>query len=394
LLISICVFCRVPTAVGKWYAMATLFILFPQAVTVLPDLGAAALMLLAILALERRSTKIDGVFFATAAFIGFMFKMTASFVAVPFLIIMMWDAVRTRQGEKFPHTFYATAICTTAAFFCLYGVSLHLLTGDPIARLGTSNDLSDQHLWSIETFDDLARRLIVEPLGFFYGYLGAAFLLAIIGGIAALSDRTKDSTIAIYFFTGLLLFLFGSVSTSDYQPLPLIERMVAYLVPPIAILSSILLPRLVEGLDVHRIGRNLIFACFLILAVHQSATPIAAQAYTRISSGLHDARILVVEKLVTDPRSHVFLAEPRTKEMISVYAGFMDLDNARLSVCPTEDEFKDLEQVAVFIDRSRANFLDQSYGTGVCAETLEQMARAASLDVKIETGRVFFASLP
>ncbi|MDU8946134.1 glycosyltransferase family 39 protein [Ovoidimarina sediminis] len=393
-LILICVLQKVSTCFGKAYAIVTLYLLMPQAVTVFPDLGASAFMFLAILGLERRERWFQGAGFASAAFVAFLFKMTAAFVAVPFLIILIADAAKIRRGVAFPFIFYVWTIVTSATLLLLYFAFMKALTGDPLARLNAVEAVADAHLWTVSDSGDLVRRLLIEPVGFFWGYAGGAFLLAIIGSIRAISVCDRDRTIALYFLTGLFLFVFSSVSLSIYQPLPLADRMVAFLIPPLAVLSANLLPHLAQGLQMNRAGSNIMLGCLLFFAVHQTAVPIALEAYYRIKSNLNSARHFISDQMLKDPNLILVLSEPRTASRMNIYFQYEDVDEDRFVVCPASKEFEGISRPIVFIDREISSFLRDSYGEKECSLELESLTREVGLSILFDTSRVFLATKP
>lgn len=382
---------KVPTPSGRLYAIATLLLLLPQTVTVFPDLGVATFMFLAVLILERRQGALRGVLFIFAAFSAFLFKETAVFLIVLFLALLVNDVIRQKSQYAGRIIFYASAITAAVLVSALYLMAYQGLVGDPFARLTTTENFGEKHLWSMSGLGDLLKRLIIDPPGFLLGYTGGTILLALLGAILEIQKNGKHKVIASYLFVGLTLFIFASVSLSSYHPLPLMDRMSAFIIPPMAVLAANVLPKLADRMTSAQASQQAIKAMFLLLAVHWAGVPIAKEFHRGNTSQLHDMRQNIASEMIIDPRAHLLVAENRTPMMLDIYFDFDGPDPSRVTVCPESLDRLDAGTTFVLIDYPRARFLARAYGSETCTTELEAIVRQAEFEILVDEPWLFVA---
>ena len=189
----------------KLAAAVVMTALLPYAATVMPDLGLACMMFLALCFLGRRRGAVDGVLFSLAAFYAFLIKTAAGFLVVPYVAVALHSLLRGddgRGGEVDPpparrralplprrlplkggvirsNTFFTASVVTGVVLLVGYLAFYHFVYGDALSRFGAINEAGGRHLWNISGADAYIDRLFIAPLPFFYGFLGIAFPLAL-----------------------------------------------------------------------------------------------------------------------------------------------------------------------------------------------------------------------
>jgi len=129
------------TLQGKTFAFIVTFAMFPYALDIFPDLGAAVFMFFTVLLLARARGTQDGVLASVCMMIAFLFKMTAYYLAIPILLVLCIDAIR-RKLNRFHLAFLLTTIGLGICYLLFYQIGY----GDALARLRTASDLSDGFL--------------------------------------------------------------------------------------------------------------------------------------------------------------------------------------------------------------------------------------------------------
>ena len=193
----------------KLAAAVVMTALLPYAATVMPDLGLACMMFLALCFLGRRRGAVDGALFSLAAFYAFLIKTAAGFLVVPYVAVALhsfWRRQNERDGGIDPPPvqlraqaplfhglpqrrrlvksggvicFFAASVVTGIVLLTGYLAFYHFVYGDAFSRFSAINEAGGRHLWNISGTDAYIDRLFIAPLPFFYGFLGIAFPLAL-----------------------------------------------------------------------------------------------------------------------------------------------------------------------------------------------------------------------
>ncbi len=359
----------------------TLTLLIPQSVTIFPDLGVATLMFAAALLLRHRHNPWRGAGFAALGFAALLFKLTAYWLIIPFAYFLLRDLVTRRRN-----TGYYLAACGTGSLLLLsYAGFNEYMFGDPLARLKTINNSVASHLWAAKSATEILGRLSVGALNSFTTTFGPAFLLSLIGAVAVMRSHRH---LAVYFWGALVLFTFGSVSLTAYQPLPLIPRMMAPLVPLIALLAAKTAPAIIAELRPRSRPLKRAIMAVVFLSLGMFALGDYYNNYSRAKTSLrHAALSKATAILVADPNAILLVAEPRTKVYFRAYAGFSRAYDSRVFVCPSPAEIT--ATTVYFIDLKRARFMERAYASQVCMSDIRQQADAAGADVIYDDASIF-----
>jgi len=369
------------TLQGKVFAFAIAFALFPYTLEVFPDMGAAVFMFYVVLLLAKPQGAINGVFASVLMLIAFCFKMTAYYLAVPVLLVLILDTVRRRFGS-----FHLAFILTSAALGVAYLLFYQLGYGDALARLHTASDLSDTFLWSTHQTFDLVRRLFVIPPGEFLAAYGVAMLFSMVASVYLFGRNRSNRLMIVYVFSSLLFFTFGSSSLSSYQPLPFFDRMLLFAIPPFAFLSGRFVDLLVtRGLN-ERAARAMML-CALVFICHHSLLEVAK----KVVLGELSQKETVRQHVSKDVDRQVIVAENRTRRMIQIYSGFDASESERFHVCPDLSSLENPENYVFMIDRERADFLKESYGTAGCSGALEAFIAEHGITVRVDNEDMLYA---
>ena len=220
---------------------------------------------------SRHRQLLTGVFTASALSLAVLAKETAIWI-VPFLIvIMVGDLVRRR----YRYLWAAVAICG----LLWLGVILfayHEATGDALFRLSGIDTTHNARSWSFygRSHEEYVERLTIGPARFFLEQPGFFLLIAL--ALPASLNVLRPARLlppgvrywGAYLATLFVVFWFGTTSFDFYNPLPLVERFLIPLIPPLCILAAVTLTHLQgRGARTHRFGIGLSAATYLLGAL-------------------------------------------------------------------------------------------------------------------------------
>jgi len=380
--------CETPTS--KIFAVVGLLLLFPQSLTVFPDLGVATFMFLSVVVLKKRQGWRRGLVFSLLAFSAFLFKLTAVFLIVPYAIACLRDSFSESDGSKGAYLFHAGVLVTMLLLTSIYLVVMLLLSGDPLARLSTANSFGDEHLWQLRNIGDAIQRLLVQSPIFFSNYLGIILFLCLIGSVFFIFEGGNQKQISEYLVVSIFLFLFASSSLSTYNPLPLFERMVAFIVPPAVVVAANFIPILVGRVATGEVAQKGMTIVFFGFALHWSFLAMVDE-YVRNSQSIHHARAEAAEIMEDREDAILLLAEERTFGMLGIHLGFNTDFQDRSFACLADFNFVADTNYVVLIDAYMARFLSGAYGDETCARELKAWAISNNLEVVSEADHYFFA---
>lgn len=408
-------------------AAAALATLLPFSVDVYPDLGVACMMFLALLLLDRGRghglgsgrQALYGMAFSLAAFYAFLVKLTALFLLAPFLMMLAADWLRRQSALRF----YGAAALTGMALLAAYLLFCHLIYGDPFSRLHAINKVGEKHLWNMQGADAYLHRLFIAPAGFFWGFFGVAFALALAqAGVTLWQGRgqrkggpgepgRKDSRlqlIALYFLAGLAFALFTPTSFTSWQPLPLSERMFLFLAPAMAVLAARLVGDLWRfgfrgcwsGLGAGRrqeprrpsmAARTMAVALLLATAYPGASKLFNMGSNPRLPSG-EEARRMAMQALRENDQALLLVADDRSYEYLILYARFDPALYSRVRHCeaaPAPSGADAGNVSAIYVDKPLGDFLHRAYGRRHCSDELLALAAAHGFETLVARGGIY-----
>ncbi len=372
--------------------------LLPQTRTIFPDLGGAVFMAAAMLAMAPRAGFRRGALFALSAVIAFLFKETAIFIVLPFLVVLLADA---RDLARVPErrAFYAGAVVTGLGLMALYLGTYHVVWGDALARINSVSSFGQLHLWSVSGRLALLERLFVDPLPEMQRVIGAAFVLSLLASVYFLARPRPDGQgplrggafVAVFHLGWVFAFAFGTTSLSSYQPLPFLDRMLGPVVLTGAILCAYGVQDLSRALRPAQARLALAFtALVLVLVGHKTAENIAGSVAFGIVSNVHEARNIAAEMITADPAARLVVAERRSRTLFPVYTNYEDRRDQILN-CARLREARDAPAAAYLVDYRAAILIGDIHGVDTCTSAVKDAARAARARVIYDDDRVFFA---
>jgi hypothetical protein len=203
------------------------------------DLPCAAVMAASILCLARRDRPRGAHWLAGAAVL-WLAAFQVKEVAVWCAPIWVYAVVRDLgdRGGRWVLGTYAPAIGVGAALATGYVIFCAVLWGDPLARFHGIQDAASIHTWSLvghPTSEWLAR-LTWQPPDLLYKMFRAALVPAV---LSIWLVRGRDRIWVVATAVIILLYWFGSSTTSVYMPLPLHRRMVLPAMPGLIVVAAL-----------------------------------------------------------------------------------------------------------------------------------------------------------
>lgn len=242
----ICVWLVFPRGLER--SLSTLLIalsvpLFIQTTTLLPDIFVTGFLMICSVLLYKKDLVLKTLFyrimipflFMLILFWAFMAKMSAYWIIPLCLITFISDIMKKRKDLI--AQFYIPCFVWAAFFMCCYLFLCYLIWGNPLVKLESLRDLSNNHWWSWNKrpISDLVRRMTYEPIIMLGKHYLPVFALSV-GGLLMYFSRLKFW--AIYYITVILIWWFGSTSISSYEPLPLTPRMILPVLPIMCIFGG------------------------------------------------------------------------------------------------------------------------------------------------------------
>ena len=448
-------------------AAAVLLLLLPFAADVMPDLGVGCMMFVALHCLiqgrqvagvEAEATTKDkqssrrqmlyGVLFSLAAFYAFLIKLTAYFLLLPFLFVLVTDLLRGRSavsgagtahdGAALEHgstklrgnamRFYLAAILSGLTLLAAYLLFCHLIYGDALSRLETVNRVAERHLWNIAGSQAYLSRLFIAPGRFFFEMFGIAFLLALVQSARIFwqgwrrgqeqgrqqsqhSEQGALKLMAFYFLSGTVFAVFSPTSLVNWQPLPLSERMFLFLTPIIAVLAARLIGDLwCAGFRGGWLGLaaghwhsrlSIIAARASAIALLLAAAYPGALAISEHSVAIRSdqARQMAMQLLRENDDALLLVADDRTYEHLIIYAGFDEALYSRVRHCDAEPVLAGSNSLnntggIIYVDKPLGDFIQRAYGRRNCSDELLQLAAAQNYETLMEQGGIYLLVQP
>ena len=210
---------------------------------------------------------------AAAATLSFavLAKETAIWI-VPFLaLIMAGDLLRRRSRPLWA----AVAVCGLL-WLSIMLLAYHEATGDALYRLSGIETTHNARSWSFygRTEAEYFERLTTGPVRFFLEQPGFFLLIALaLPACLNVLRPARSLPPGVRYWGGYLAalfvaFWFGSTSLAFYNPLPLVERFLIALLPPLCILSAVTLTHLTGRRDgASRFGIGVSAGVYLLGAI-------------------------------------------------------------------------------------------------------------------------------
>jgi hypothetical protein len=295
-----------------------------------PDVIVAAAVTTSLFMLARRhsSTRwrqmLLGALGTTALFLGFLAKETAIWAAPVWLACVLYDCCRRDPANK---PFHAAAVVAAVAWLALYFLICNGMFGDPLARLSSVQSASTEHAWRIKSETELWSRLTTQPLPFLSESLGPLPVFA------AISYPLLEPRRRLWFFAalcGLLLFWFGTVSLTSYQPLPLRARMLLPFIPALCVLAGAAAARLPFAASWPTWKRD---GLLLVLLTGFFAPRLAEYAGGWRKDGEVPAMKRVAREVNAHPETRFLLvgSSPRAGQFLAIYFGFQPPPNLTIA---------------------------------------------------------------
>lgn len=314
--------------------------LFRANVALFPDIAAAGFMALSCLILYRRETYAISArwwLFPAAAvmflFFGFLAKASAYWV-IPFWLIVGFQDGRRREWILW-YRFYLPAFIVGLLVLSAYLIFCHLLWGNAFSRLAGIQELTGEHLWSLQnaTFGHWLARITIDPLVMITEDYGPIFFMMILA-FWVVPNRVRFW--GLYSIICVLFFWFGSASLQSYEPLPLEWRMLLPALPGMIILSSYLW----DGLYISSaLGAPLSKKVVTTLLLIVTALPFAVYMGEWTSFDFPQKQVAkLIDTKTSAENHHQFLlitSEERSASFLSFYFGYHYPEN--LTVVAAKD---------------------------------------------------------
>jgi hypothetical protein len=356
-----------------------------QAFSIFPDLPVAALVLWAVSFLSDRKGFRDGILFALLGVAAFLFKLTAYWLIVPLLTVLIFDVAHRRADLRFYGAVFGCGFLLMAGYLLYF----QIMFSDPLLRLKTVSDFGTLHHWSIESPMALINRLFFASFSQISSVAGILLFLAFAG--CALADRS-DVHLVSFFLGSLALLVFGSTSFQSYQPLPLFDRMLITIVPPAAILGAKAITAIGDDISArNRWSGQIFLAISSIFIFYQSFVVLVADANGRMEDVRQPALRILAENLSESNEAHAIIAEPRTRQMLGIFLDFSTEFKERTSVCPAHRGAPSTGPTIYYADRTLAEYLATAYGDRTCTDIVRARAIKARADIIYDSDNVFLA---
>ncbi len=352
--------------------------LMKASTTLYPDIIATAFMGISTWILFRRDNyagTIGRILKPVAAvlflFIAFLAKESAYWI-IPLWIYYAWkDLTHPFQKESIK-TFYLTAFITGVILGTGYLIFCNQIWSDPLARFKAIEALTGHHLWSwhLDSSASLLKRLTIAPADLLLKTYNPFIIILFILGL--FFDSSASKPWKFYTMSCLLFFWFGSTSFSQYEPMPLVERMSLPLLPGIYILAT-------EGLSylTRQISRIMKFSStvVLILLLTLIGLPFFQYLHSWRTMGSDESKALTVIKqdVLTHPDKRYLLlcSDVRSPDSLAFYFGYQYPENLAVMEFDSVEKIKPFpDDLRVFVHKERATTLGAMYKTPVYYEQI------------------------
>lgn len=345
--------------------------LLDSAVVLLPDIIAAAFMGLSSLVLfkrrsalqeDRRRWLLVPLAAVSLLFFAFLAKMSAYWVLPLWALALVAD-VKDEDTVKMLRRFYLPAVVTGVALGAGYLLFCEMIWGDPLARFESINALTAHHLWDWDkqNLNEMVKRITVSPIRLLLAQYGSIVILAFLGLILSPPDLRPW---AHYTVLCILFFWFGSTSFTQYEPMPLVDRMTLPALPGILVLAGFAASRLRVASERIPIVNNTVP---VLLVVGIAALPFAKHVESLRERPLAEthAMAMVRQEVTSNPDKRFLLlcSDQKSPRSLSFYFGYTYPANLYV----TDPQRVDIGQVScykafVFVHKQRSCFLESAYG--------------------------------
>lgn len=377
IVLSVTVWLALPDKKSKCIGVVLCLLCVPlldSAVVLFPDIIAAAFMGLSSLMLFKRRIILQAdkghsrfliVPIATVflLFLAFLAKMSAYWV-LPLWGLALAADVKDKDTMQMLRRFYLPAVITGLALGIGYLLFCEIIWGDPLARFKSINALTGHHLWSWDKqilSGEIVKRLTVGPMRLLLTQYGSIIILAFFGLFLSPPDLRQWAHYTIFC---IFFFWFGSTSFTQYQPMPLVNRMALPALPGILVLAGFAASRLRVSSERFPIVNDLI-TVLLVLGI--AALPFAKHIKSLRERSLGETRAMTLlqHEVSTNP-DKIFLllcSDQRSPGSLSFYFGYTCPRNLYV-VDPLHlgNDLVGFDEAFVFVHEKRSRFLESAYG--------------------------------
>jgi hypothetical protein len=271
--------------------------------------------------------------------------------------------VRSGEATERIRRFYRPAVLTAFCLGVAYLAFCYAVWGDPLARVKTVQALTGGHLWSWSDASGsaLRARLLTDPMKQLLRQYGP--LLLILGASGFLLAPSQVRQWGIYSACCVGFYWFGSTSFTQYEPMPISDRMLLPFTPGLVILAAYAASRITVT-HVSAIGRRMPMYAVLLLTAIPFLQFVNSWRYADRAEA--EAMAVLQHDVSASPDApHILVcSDERSAEALSFYFGYRPPDNLRIvSARQVRDENLDGARIFVFVNRQRSDTLQSMYGT-------------------------------
>lgn len=370
LLIFITVWFALPTKKSRIIGLVLCFFSSPlllASATLLPDVIASAFMAFATMLLFKRQKAVRSRYWlllsiltALTLFMAFLSKLSVYWI-LPLWIFYFVRDLRIKEIGVFKR-FYLPLLIMGFFLSLAYFISCNYIWGDPLARFRTVQELTGHHLWSTGNFNKMQflRRLSIGPAKLLWNEY---FLLPLLVLASFWLVPKKLMGWTFYAILCIGFYWFGTTSFTQYEPMPLVGRMVLPALPAIYIISAFIFSKIdfsFSKFTLHKTWISIVFLSFLLLSSIKTIRGIA-------SANLHEAKAVnVIKKGMLDhPNKEYVLicTDFRNSLSLSFYFSFHYPENLNVVYIKNANmEMVKGKDVLIYVDTKTSNFLQNSYG--------------------------------
>jgi len=370
IIIFITVWFALPDSKSKLIGLILCFFSVPflkASTTLFPDIIATAFMASSSLLLFKREKIVLSKYWLFLSiltivflFVSFLAKESAYWI-IPLWIIYFINDLKEKNNNLLKR-FYLPIflICVLLGF--LYLIMNYYIWGSPLARFESVQSLTGKHLWSSVNMSssDFIKRLTTAPIKFLFNEFYWFPLLALISFWVVPKHLMGW---AYYVILCLGFFWFGTTSFSQYEPMPLVGRMVLPALPGIYILSAFFISKINLSFSRLPIGKNIASIVFLLFLILPSV-----KYFHKINTiVLHEnnAMNIIKNKLIDNPEEKYILicVESYSTRALSFYFSYEYPVNLEvINFDYLNNELLSGRKIFIFVDDQRSNFLNSAYG--------------------------------
>lgn len=354
LAITLVVFAAMGSPRQRWLAAlacATCVPLLQQSALLNVDLPCAAWLALTTLALSKRDGPRGGLWLVVAMaawFAAFLVKESALWLVPVWLYALVADLraahpatewIDVREQRLWVVRRYAPAVGLGLALTAIYLVACARIWGSPLARFQGIDAITYEHTWTLhgKPIGMWLARLTWQPAALLFRLFKWWLVLAIVG-VATVRGRDRIWVVALV--VTLASYWFGSASLSSYSPLPLVDRMVMPVLPPLLVCAALGLDAMIARAAQTAMPRKrwLLIAGAIIAAIVLLRPAVLAAHRMVRAPRPETAALAAIAAELADPNSAIALVcgEPRCEAAARFFFGFSA--PARLSLW-TADAF-------------------------------------------------------